>query len=113
MIAWQVRVKNIMKTDALGQKEKPQPGHIFVFISAFSPRFISQLFPRKLTDWLATTIFKRIKIKSIDDGDKFQYLIQAATPKPRPGKKGEIFPGDPKSFKKGIPKNGVFGKRMS
>ncbi|GFY53513.1 hypothetical protein TNIN_155031, partial [Trichonephila inaurata madagascariensis] len=49
-------------------------------------RFSSSSFPGELTDWLRFhNQFKEnpAEDKSIDDGDKFQYLIQAATPKIR------------------------------
>ncbi|GFY64435.1 integrase catalytic domain-containing protein [Trichonephila inaurata madagascariensis] len=51
MIAWQVRVKNIMKTDALGQKDN----HSLVTSSSSSlrlPKIQFQQFSGELTDWL-------------------------------------------------------------
>ncbi|GFV20597.1 integrase catalytic domain-containing protein [Trichonephila clavipes] len=76
MIAWQVRVKNIMKTDALGQKDN----HSLVTSLSSSlrlPKMQFQQFSGELTDWLRFhNQFKRIhEDESIDDGDKFQYLI--------------------------------------
>ncbi|GFV74979.1 hypothetical protein TNCV_1869991 [Trichonephila clavipes] len=86
MIAWQVRMKNIMKTDALGQKDN----HSLVTSSSSSlrlPKIQFQQFSGELTDWLRFhNQFKRIHVdESIDDGDKFQYLIQTTTPKSGPG----------------------------
>ncbi|GFU41771.1 hypothetical protein TNCV_3458721 [Trichonephila clavipes] len=51
MIAWQVRVKNIMKTDALGQKDN----HSLVTSLSSSlrlPKIQFQQFSGELTDWL-------------------------------------------------------------
>ncbi|GFY60537.1 hypothetical protein TNIN_371371 [Trichonephila inaurata madagascariensis] len=45
MIAWQVRVKNIMK-QCFGTEGQPQPGHIFVFISASSQDSVPAVFWR-------------------------------------------------------------------
>ncbi|GFS88199.1 transposable element Tcb1 transposase [Trichonephila clavipes] len=72
MIAWQVRVKNIMKTDDLGQKDN----HRLVTSSSSSlrlPKIQLQQFSGELTDWLRFhNQFKRIhEDESIDDGDKF------------------------------------------
>ncbi|GFS49049.1 hypothetical protein TNIN_18661, partial [Trichonephila inaurata madagascariensis] len=46
MIAWQVRVKNIMKTDALGRREQPQPVTSSSSISASSQDSVQQFFWR-------------------------------------------------------------------
>ncbi|GFY52823.1 hypothetical protein TNIN_337391 [Trichonephila inaurata madagascariensis] len=72
MIAWQVRVKNIMKTDALGQKDNHSP----VKSSSSSlrlPRFSSSIFSGELTDWLRfhNQLKENPEDESIDDGDKF------------------------------------------
>ncbi|GFW02597.1 integrase catalytic domain-containing protein [Trichonephila clavipes] len=101
MIAWQVHVKNIMKTDALGQKGNPS----LVTSSSSSlrlPKVQFQQFSGKLTDWLRFhNQFKRIhEDESIDDGDKFQYLIQATTPKSRARDIVESFPATPENYRK-------------
>ncbi|GFU42294.1 integrase catalytic domain-containing protein [Trichonephila clavipes] len=101
MIAWQVRVKNIMKTDALGQKDN----HSLVTSSSSSlrlPKIQFQQFSGELTDWLRFhNQFKRIhEDESIDDGDKFQYLIQATTPKSRARDIVESFPATPENYRK-------------
>ncbi|GFV90459.1 uncharacterized protein TNCV_50341 [Trichonephila clavipes] len=101
MIAWQVRVKNIMKTDALGQKDN----HSLVTSSSSSlrlPKIQFQQFSGELTDWLRFhNQFKRIhEDESIDDGDKFQYLIQATTPKSRARDIVESFPLTPENYRK-------------
>ncbi|GFW41826.1 integrase catalytic domain-containing protein [Trichonephila clavipes] len=101
MIAWQVSVKNIMKTDALGQKDN----HSLVTSSSSSlrlPKIQFQQFSGKLTDWLRFhNQFKRIhEDESIDDGDKFQYLIQATTPKSRARDIVESFPATPENYRK-------------
>ncbi|GFX46292.1 integrase catalytic domain-containing protein [Trichonephila clavipes] len=101
MIAWQVRVKNIMKTDALGQKDN----HSLVTSSSSSlrlPKIQFQQFSGELMDWLRFhNQFKRIhEDESIDDGDKFQYLIQATTPKSRARDIVESFPATPKNYRK-------------
>ncbi|GFY68290.1 integrase catalytic domain-containing protein [Trichonephila inaurata madagascariensis] len=75
MVVWQVHVKNIMKTDALGQKDN----HSLVTSSSSSLRLRKiqfQQFSGELMDWLRFhNQFKRIhEDESIDDGDKFQYL---------------------------------------
>ncbi|GFX58748.1 integrase catalytic domain-containing protein [Trichonephila clavipes] len=100
MIAWQVRVKN-MKTDALGQKDN----HSLVTSSSSSlrlPKIQFQQFSGELTDWLRFhNQFKRIhEDESIDDGDKFQYLIQATTPKSRARDIVESFPATPENYRK-------------
>ncbi|GFW09899.1 integrase catalytic domain-containing protein [Trichonephila clavipes] len=101
MIAWQVHVKNIMKTDALGQKDN----HSLVTSSSSSlrlPKIQFQQFSGELTDWLRFhNQFKRIhEDESIDDGDKFQYLIQATTPKSRARDIVESFPATPENYRK-------------
>ncbi|GFX59154.1 integrase catalytic domain-containing protein [Trichonephila clavipes] len=101
MIAWQVRVKNIMKTDALRQKDN----HSLVTSSSSSlrlPKIQFQQFSGELTDWLRFhNQFKRIhEDESIDDGDKFQYLIQATTPKSRARDVVESFPATPENYRK-------------
>ncbi|GFX73309.1 integrase catalytic domain-containing protein [Trichonephila clavipes] len=101
MIAWQVRVTNIMKTDALGQKDN----HSLVTSSSSSlrlPKIQFQQFSGELTDWLRFhNQFKRIhEDESIDDGDKFQYLIQATTPKSRARDIVESFPATPENYRK-------------
>ncbi|GFV04787.1 uncharacterized protein TNCV_1743481 [Trichonephila clavipes] len=100
MIAWQVRVKNIMKTDALGQKDN----HSLVTSSSSLrlPKIQFQQFSGELTDWLRFhNQFKRIhENESIDDGDKFQYLIQATTPKSRARDIVESFPATPENYRK-------------
>ncbi|GFV43325.1 integrase catalytic domain-containing protein, partial [Trichonephila clavipes] len=101
MIAWQVRVKNIMKTDALGQKDN----HSLITSSSSSlrlPKIQFQQFSGELTDWLRFhNQFKRIhEDESIDDGDKFQYLIQATTPKSRARDIVESFPATLKNYRK-------------
>ncbi|GFY33694.1 integrase catalytic domain-containing protein [Trichonephila clavipes] len=101
MIAWQVHVKNIMKTDALGQKDN----HSLVTSSSSSlrlPKIQFQQFSGELTDWLRFhNQFKRIhEDESIDDGDKFQYLIQATTPKSRDRDIVESFPATPENYRK-------------
>ncbi|GFW88519.1 uncharacterized protein TNCV_3552881 [Trichonephila clavipes] len=101
MIAWQVRVKNIMKTDALGQKDN----HSLVTSSSSSlrlPKIQFQEFSGELTDWLRFhNQFKRIhEDEGIDDGDKFQYLIQATTPKSRARDIVESFPATPENYRK-------------
>ncbi|GFT35291.1 integrase catalytic domain-containing protein [Trichonephila clavipes] len=101
MIAWQVRVKNIMKTDALGQKYN----HSLVTSSSSSlrlPKIQFQQFSGELTDWLRFhNQFKRIhEDESIDDGDKFQYLIQATTLKSPARDIVESFPATPENYRK-------------
>ncbi|GFS50860.1 integrase catalytic domain-containing protein [Trichonephila clavipes] len=101
MIAWQVRVKNIMKTDALGQKDN----HSLVTSSSSSlrlPKIQFQQFSGELTHWLRFhNQFKRIhEDENIDDGDKFQYLIQATTPKSRARDIVESFPATPENYRK-------------
>ncbi|GFU96805.1 integrase catalytic domain-containing protein [Trichonephila clavipes] len=101
MIVWQVRVKNIMKTDALGQKDN----HSLVTSSSSSlrlPKIQFQQFSGELTDWLRFhNQFKKIREdESIDDGDKFQYLIQATTPKFRARDIVESFPATPENYRK-------------
>ncbi|GFS64271.1 uncharacterized protein TNCV_3945922 [Trichonephila clavipes] len=101
MINWQVRVKNIMKTDALGQKDN----HSLVTSSSSSlrlPKIQFQQFSGELTDWLRFhNQFKRIhEDESIDDGDKFPYLIQATTPKSRARDIVESFPATPENYRK-------------
>ncbi|GFV67529.1 integrase catalytic domain-containing protein [Trichonephila clavipes] len=101
MIAWQVRMKNIMKTDALGQKDN----HSLVTSSSSSlrlPKIQFQQFSGELTDWLRFhNQFKRIHVdESIDDGDKFQYLIQTTTPKSRARDIVESFPATPENYRK-------------
>ncbi|GFU92581.1 integrase catalytic domain-containing protein [Trichonephila clavipes] len=100
MIAWQVRVKNIMKTDALGQKDN----HSLVTSSSSLrlPKIQFQQFSGELTDWLRFhNQFKRIhEDESIDDGDKFQYLIQATTPKSQARDIVESFPATPENYRK-------------
>ncbi|GFY54386.1 hypothetical protein TNIN_203781 [Trichonephila inaurata madagascariensis] len=47
MIAWQCRLKNIMKRDIFfGTKGQPQPGNNFVFISASSQDSVPAVFWR-------------------------------------------------------------------
>ncbi|GFU31946.1 integrase catalytic domain-containing protein [Trichonephila clavipes] len=101
MIAWQVRVKNKMKTDALGQKDN----HSLVISSSSSlrlPKIQFQQFSGELTDWLRFhNQFKRIhEDESIGDGDKFQYLIKATTPKSRVRDIVESFPATPENYRK-------------
>ncbi|GFX10965.1 integrase catalytic domain-containing protein [Trichonephila clavipes] len=101
MIAWQVRVKNIMKTDALGQKDN----HSLITSSSSSlrlPKIQFQQFSGELTGWLRFhNQFKRIhEDESIDDGDKFQYLIQATTPKSRVRDIVESFSATPENYRK-------------
>ncbi|GFX20239.1 integrase catalytic domain-containing protein [Trichonephila clavipes] len=101
MIAWQVHVKNIIKTDALGQKDN----HSLVTSSSSSlrlPKIQFQQFSGELTDWLRFhNQFKRIHAdERIDDGDKFQYLIQATTPKSRARDIVESFPATPENYRK-------------
>ncbi|GFX54991.1 uncharacterized protein TNCV_4356471 [Trichonephila clavipes] len=90
-----------MKTDALGQKDN----HSLVTSSASSlrlPNIQFQQFSGELTDWLRFhNQFKRIhEDESIDDGDKFQYLIQATTPKSRARDIVESFPATPENYRK-------------
>ncbi|GFX02186.1 DUF5641 domain-containing protein [Trichonephila clavipes] len=101
IIAWQVRVKNIMKTDALGQKDN----NSLVTSSSSSlrlPKIQFQQFSGELTDWLRFhNQFKRIhEDESINEGDKFQYLIQATTPKSRARDIVESFPATPENYRK-------------
>ncbi|GFX81289.1 integrase catalytic domain-containing protein [Trichonephila clavipes] len=101
MIAWQVRMKNIMKTDALGQKDN----HSLVTSSSSSlllPKIQFQQFSGESMDWLRFhNQFKRIhEDESIDDGDKFKYLIQATTPKSRARDIVESFPATPENYRK-------------
>ncbi|GFT86686.1 uncharacterized protein TNCV_1251491 [Trichonephila clavipes] len=101
MIAWQVRAKNIMKTDAFGQK-----GNHSLVTSSSSflrlPKIQFQQFSGELTDWLRFhNQFKRIhEDESIDDGDKFQYLIQATTEKSRARDIVESFPATSENYRK-------------
>ncbi|GFV56471.1 histone H3.3 [Trichonephila clavipes] len=85
-----------------GTEGQPQPGHIFVFISASSQHSVPAVFWR--VDRLAVCFhnqFKRIhEDESIDDGDKFQYLIQATTPKSRARDIVESFPVTPENYRK-------------
>ncbi|GFS34677.1 DUF1758 domain-containing protein [Trichonephila inaurata madagascariensis] len=73
MIAWQVRVKNIMKTDALGQKDN----HSLVTSSSSSlclPKIQFQQFSGELTDWLQVSSEDRIKLaRNSFDSEKFNY----------------------------------------
>ncbi|GFS38161.1 hypothetical protein TNIN_300251 [Trichonephila inaurata madagascariensis] len=73
MIAWQVRVKNIMKTDALGQKDN----HSLVTSSSSSLRFPKiqfQQFSGELTDWLQVSSEDRMKLaRNSFDSEKFNY----------------------------------------
>ncbi|GFY59312.1 zinc finger CCHC domain-containing protein 13 [Trichonephila inaurata madagascariensis] len=73
MIAWQVRVKNIMKADALGQKDN----HSLVTSSSSSLRFPKiqfQQFSGELTDWLQVSSEDRIKLaRNSFDSEKFNY----------------------------------------
>ncbi|GFT71620.1 integrase catalytic domain-containing protein [Trichonephila clavipes] len=100
MIAWQVRVKNIMKRDALGQKDN----HSLATSSSSSlrlPKIQFQQFSGELTDWLRFhNQFKRIHEDESIDGDKFQYLIQATTPKSRARDIVESFPATPENYRK-------------
>ncbi|GFT18136.1 uncharacterized protein TNCV_183031 [Trichonephila clavipes] len=61
-----------------------------------------QQFSGELTDWLRFhNQFKRIhEDESIDDGDKFQYLIQATTPKSLARDIVESFPATPENYRK-------------
>ncbi|GFW25916.1 DUF1758 domain-containing protein [Trichonephila clavipes] len=65
-------------------------------------RRVFQQFSGELTDWLRFhNQFKRIhEDESIDDGDKFQYLIQATTPKSRARDIVESFPATPENYRK-------------
>ncbi|GFX07409.1 integrase catalytic domain-containing protein [Trichonephila clavipes] len=101
MIAWQVRLKNITKTDALEQKDN----HSLVTSSSSSlclPKIQFQQFPGELMDWLhLNNQFKRNhEDESIDDRDKFQYLIEATTPKSRARDIVESFPATPENYRK-------------
>ncbi|GFY41188.1 zinc finger CCHC domain-containing protein 13 [Trichonephila inaurata madagascariensis] len=73
MIAWKVRVKNIMKTDALGQKDN----HSLVTSSSSSlrlPKIQFQQFSGELTDWLQVSSEDRIKLaRNSFDSEKFNY----------------------------------------
>ncbi|GFY61896.1 hypothetical protein TNIN_455211 [Trichonephila inaurata madagascariensis] len=76
MIAWQVRLKNIMKTDALGQKDN----HSLITSSASSlrlPKIQFQQFSGELTDWLRFhNHFKRIhEDESIDEDFSGRYEV--------------------------------------
>ncbi|GFY00963.1 uncharacterized protein TNCV_1363691 [Trichonephila clavipes] len=97
MIAWQLRVKNIMKTDVLGQKDN----HSLV-TSSSSQDSVPTVFWR--VDGLVARFhnqFKRIhEDESIDDGDKFQYLIQATSLKSRARGIVESFPATPENYRK-------------
>ncbi|GFV57548.1 uncharacterized protein TNCV_4399041 [Trichonephila clavipes] len=66
------------------------------------PKIQFQQFSGELTDWLRFhNQFKRIhEDESIDDGDKFQYLIQATTPKSRARDIVESFPATPENYRK-------------
>ncbi|GFT72133.1 uncharacterized protein TNCV_2272341 [Trichonephila clavipes] len=84
-----------------GTEGRPQPGHIFVFISASSQDSVPAVFWR-VVDWLGFhNQFKRIhEDKNIDDGDKFQYLIQATNPNSRARDIVESFPATPENYRK-------------
>ncbi|GFY76737.1 hypothetical protein TNIN_262941, partial [Trichonephila inaurata madagascariensis] len=75
MIAWQVRVKNIMKTDALGQKDN----HSLVTSSSSSlrlPKIQFQQFSGELTDWLPIEVSSEDRIKLARNSfvsEKFNY----------------------------------------
>ncbi|GFT39108.1 integrase catalytic domain-containing protein [Trichonephila clavipes] len=90
-----------MKTDALGQKDN----HSLITSSSSSlrlPKIQFQQFSGELTGWLQFhNQFKRIhEDESIDDGDKFQYLIQATTPKSRARDIVESFQATPENYRK-------------
>ncbi|GFS34452.1 integrase catalytic domain-containing protein [Trichonephila inaurata madagascariensis] len=73
MIAWQVRMENIMKADALGQKHN----HSLVTSSSSSlrlPKIQFQQFSGELTDWLQVSSVYRIKLaRNSFDSEKFNY----------------------------------------
>ncbi|GFW90039.1 integrase catalytic domain-containing protein [Trichonephila clavipes] len=77
----------------------------FEAIEGYTEKMIAwqfQQFSGELTDWLRFhNQFKRIhEDESIDDGDKFQYLIQATTPKSRARDIVESFPATPENYRK-------------
>ncbi|GFU57616.1 integrase core domain protein [Trichonephila clavipes] len=89
------------KTDALGQKDNRS----LVISSSSSlrlPKIQFQQFSGELTNWLRFhNQFKRInEDESIDDGVKFQHIIQTTTPKSRGRDIVESFPATPENYKK-------------
>ncbi|GFX15530.1 uncharacterized protein TNCV_3304591 [Trichonephila clavipes] len=77
----------------------------FEAIEGYTEKMIAwqfQQFSGELKDWLRFhNQFKRIhEYESIDDGDKFQYLIQATTPKSRARDIVESFPATSENYRK-------------
>lgn len=109
LVYWRIRVKKILKSDTCESTETTNLNSSSIPESKVMsglrlPMITFHQFSGELTDWLRFwTQFKRIhEDDNIQDADKFQYLIQATTPKSRAREIVESFPATAVNYQKAI-----------